>query len=139
MPLTVVLLAEQARRGARALPSLSSRFSSAGAAVPSSDAADALHRRHHGERRSGARGAATDAGPPRKGTGTVADEDQRRDTYGAMPASPGGQPEAVPKEALQEAAVASAEATPAPGAAVDAGAHRDDAGVRAAALGSGAG
>jgi hypothetical protein len=115
-PLTAVLLAERARLGARALPSLaaaaSRRGELAGGARADNDA------RLRARDRAGARGAATEAreGPPRRGAPTSEDEESKGtvkwDSYGALPASPGGQPAPPSREALHEYDVERAEAHP---------------------------
>jgi hypothetical protein len=88
-PLTAVLLAERARLGGRALPSLA--------------AASARLGEYH-----------KDAGPPRRGATTSEDEDEqhREDVHGALPSSPGGQPAPLSKEALREYDVEKAQTEP---------------------------
>ena len=128
MPLTTMLLADRARHGARALPSLSRLTTPYNASTAQRTADDKeLRLRRHGC----ARGAATESGRTR--TGTTSDEDAKPDTYGALPASPGGQQEALSKEALA-AEDAVAQATPSPGAAVEG--ERVDVGVRAVCAGA---
>ena len=109
-PLTAVLLAERARLGARALPSLAAAASRRGDGVRADYDA-----RPRARDTAGARGAATDAGPPRRGAPTEDEETKgtvKWDTYGAMPASPGGQPAPNSREALHEYDVERAEAHP---------------------------
>jgi hypothetical protein len=123
MPLTTMLLAERARRGARAMPSLQQALPAA--AAPLSALAAARVTQHHAAH---SRGAATTTGPRKDTGGTTADEDQRWDTYGAMPASPGGVPEPVPKGEEEHADALAAETTPAPGGV--AATRADESGVR---------
>ena len=95
-PLTAALLAGRARLAPRALVPLQMAASARGGEV--------IWR--------GARSAATDAGPPRRGEPTSEDEEHTWDSYGAMPASPGGQPQPPSKEALRQHDVKQAETQP---------------------------
>ena len=94
-PLTAALLAERARLGPRALSSLKAAASARGELVTRAT-----------------RLAATNAEPPHRSAPTSEDEEQKWNSYGAMPSSPGGQPQPPSKEALREYDVHRAETQP---------------------------